>query len=38
MLLIARFVGEDEVFDFIRDLDAIIELQEKFDAANDMVM
>ena len=29
--LSARFVREDEVFDFICDLDAILELQEEFD-------
>ena len=34
----ARFVGEAKVSDFICDLDAIIELQEEFDAANDMVV
>ena len=34
----ARFVGEDEVFDIICDLDAIIELREEFDAANGMVV
>ena len=34
--LIARFVGEDKVFDFICEPDAIIELQEEFDAANDI--
>ena len=36
--LSARFVGEDEVSDPICDLDAIIEQQEEFVAANDMVV
>ena len=36
--LSARFVGEDEVSDFICDLDAILEQQEEFDAANGMVV
>ena len=37
-VLSARFIGEDDVSDCICDLDAIIELQEEFDAANDMVV
>ena len=36
--LSARFVGEDEGFYFICEFDAIIELQEEFDAANDIVV
>ena len=36
--LSARFVGEDEVSDFICYLDAILEQQEEFDAANGMVV
>ena len=36
--LSARFVGEDEVSDFICDLDAILEQQEEFNAANDTVV
>ena len=36
--LSARFVGEDEVSDFICDLDAIIEQQQESDAANDTVV
>ena len=36
--LSARFIGEDEVSDFICDLDAILEQQEEFDAANDTVV
>ena len=31
-------MGEDEAFDFICELDVIIELQEEFDAADDMVV
>ena len=34
----AQFVGEDEVFDFNCELDAIIEVQEDFDAAKDKVV
>ena len=30
-----HFVGEDEVFDYICELDAITEVQEYFDAAGD---
>ena len=37
-VLCARFIGEDEVSDSICDLDAIIEQQEEFVAANDMVV
>ena len=33
-----HFVGEDKVFDFICELDAIIEVQEYFDAAGDKVV
>ena len=36
--LSARFIGEDEVFDSICGLDAIIEQQEEFVPANDMVV
>ena len=36
--LIARFIREDEVSDSICDLDAIIEQQEEFVAADDMVV
>ena len=36
--LSARFIGEDEVSDSICDLDAIIEQQEEFAFANDMVV
>ena len=34
----ARFVGEDEVSNVICNLDSILEQQEDFDAANDMVV
>ena len=37
-VLSARFIGEDEVSDSICDLDAVIEQQEEFVAANDMVV
>ena len=33
-----QFVGEDDVLDFICELDAIIEVQEDFDAAGGMVL
>ena len=36
--LSARFIGEDKVSDSICDLDAIIEQQEEFVAADDMVV
>ena len=36
--LSARFIREDEVSDSMCDLDAIIEQQEEFVAANDMVV
>ena len=36
--LSARFDGEDEVFGFICELDAIVELREEVDAANDMIL
>ena len=36
--LSARFVREDKVFDFICELDVIIELQEEFDAADNVVL
>ena len=36
--LSARFIGEDEVSVSICDLDAIIEQQEEFVAAKDMVV
>ena len=36
--LSARFIREDKVSDSICDLDAIIEQQEEFVAANDMVV
>ena len=36
--LSGRYVGEDVVFDFIWELDAIIELQEEFNATDDMVV
>ena len=36
--LSARFIGEDEVSDSICDLNAIIEQQEEFVPANDMVV
>ena len=34
----ARFIGEDEVFGFICELDATIELQEELGAADDIVV
>ena len=33
-----QFVGEDDVLDFISELDAIIEVQEDFDTAGDKVL
>ena len=36
--LSARFIGEDEISDSICDLDAIIEQQEEFVAANHTVV
>ena len=36
--LSARFIREDEVSDSICDLDAVIEQQEGFVAANDIVV
>ena len=36
--LSAQFIREDEVSDSICDLDAIIEQQEEFVAANDMIV
>lgn len=33
-----QFVGEDDVLDFICELDAIAEIQEDFDTAGDKVL
>ena len=33
-----RFDGKEKVFEFICELDAIFELQEEFDAADDVVV